>query len=265
MSLKKSLGFVVVASLTWVVAYGCSSSKSTNTPITTHDAGHDTGGNMTRDTGLPDISVPDTGSGDGNALACPPMSTSTFNPMTYTNATAHQGVCAATDINNFIVACGDNGSETTCNTWQNANVAGSVDGGAGTTCGNCIFSPQNNGGTWTDPEMFFLPNYAACIQLTDPTNGLACAKAFDNISGCEGVACDFCMSESTTTAEDSTDCINAANMGSCSTYETAEQTACATDLADGGAAQTCSPGGGVTQNPDFTYIITLICGSADGG
>jgi hypothetical protein len=41
------------------------------------------------------------------------------------------------------------------------------------------------------------------------------------------------------------------------------------DNADGGVADQCSPGGGTTQNPDWTLIIGLICGGgttpADAG
>jgi hypothetical protein len=175
---------------------------------------------------------------------------------------AHQGVCTAAAITAFVTACGDGSTNTSCGTWQAANVAGGEADGAGTgnACGNCIFAPMNNGATWTDPMMFFSPNYAACIQLTDTSGGAACAAAFNNAGGCEAVACDSCPGNG---PNDFENCVVAADMGSCNSYATTEETACKTDFADGGAANTCSPGAATgKQDPDLTFIATLICGGA---
>lgn len=201
-------------------------------------------------------------SGTDAGLTCPPQSTSGFTTGAYVAATAHQGACNTSQINAFITACGDNGTATSCDAWQTANVAGdNGGGGAGTNCGNCIFAPQNNGATWTDPDGFFEPNYGACIQLTDTTHGTACATALENASGCEGVACDNACPANDSNPADFEACINAADNGSCHTYATNEDSACATDFADGGAVSTCSPGAASnTLNPDFQYITTLICG-----
>lgn len=52
------------------------------------------------------------------------------------------------------------------------------------------------------------------------------------------------------------------DQGICQSYEPPFQKDCLTDLADGGAATTtCEPGDGTTQNPDWTFIINLICGA----
>jgi hypothetical protein len=191
----------------------------------------------------------------------------TYTAETYTNATAHQGKCATADINAFEAACGDLGSNTACTTWFEMNVAGQMPdgGGAGTTCGNCIAMPKNNGGVFVDPAGGVSPNYGACIQLTDPTHGPACAAAVDNVFGCNGRQCGDCSNATFGT------CLNTVNTGSgiCAQYVMTQNTACTTDFADGGAANTCQPGGGNTFDPDFTYIIDLICGGgtppADGG
>ena len=206
--------------------------------------------------------IPDAGSSD-SGLACPPQSTSSYTAQTYTAAVAHQGLCTAVQISAFVTACGDNSTAAMCTAWLAANVAGgAVDGGgAGDACGNCILAPMNNGGTWTDPDGFFSPNYAACIQLTDATHGTACATAYDALSGCDAVACDQACAANDTSATDFQACFNAAEMGSCSTYATGLQSACTTDFADGGAASTCSPGTATgTLDPDLSYIATLICG-----
>jgi hypothetical protein len=139
-----------------------------------------------------------------------------------------------------------------------ANTAG-ADGGGGTTCGNCIFNPNNNGATWTDPNELFGPNYGACVQLLDPTHGTACAGAYENVNACNGVACDCETSDNgylgCLTAEDQGD-------GGCATYAATQSSSCANDFADGGALATCSPGAATqTQNPDYTLIINLVCGN----
>jgi hypothetical protein len=198
-----------------------------------------------------------------SGLTCPPQSTATFAAPTYVAAVVHQGTCTASAVSAFVTACGDTGTATTCAAWQAANVAGGATdgGGTGNACGNCIFAPMNNGGVWTDPDNFFSPNYGACIQLTDATHGAACAAAFNDTAGCDGVACDNACPPGDTSAADFQACDSAANTGSCNSYAMAEVSGCSTDFADGGAAGTCSPGAATaTLNPDLTYIATLICG-----
>jgi hypothetical protein len=122
---------------------------------------------------------------------------------------------------------------------------------------------MNNGGTWSDPLGIFYPNYAGCIQLLDSSGGAACAGALNNASACNGVACDFpCMMASNT---EYFNCLTTATGGECMTYANTANSACMGDFADGGASATCTPGMGMAQNPDFQFILTLICGGADGG
>jgi hypothetical protein len=187
------------------------------------------------------------------------MSVSGFTTVPYVAAVGHQGACSPSDISAFVTACGSSASVTACDTWQTANVASEA--GAGTPCGNCIITPigANNGGTWSDVNGYFLPNYAGCIQLTDLTEaGTACATAVDNRQGCEGLACDMCTSGQA--------CVVSADMGGCSQYVSAFNGACTGDLADGGAVATCSAGA-ANNNPDLdlSTILTLICGGGDAG
>jgi hypothetical protein len=193
----------------------------------------------------------------------------------YVPAKAHQGVCDVNAIADFLSACVTVSAsmfDAQCGAWQTANLPS--DAGAGTPCGNCIL-PQNsddNGGLWIDPLGNFWPNYGACIQLTDPVHGSACAAAYDNASGCQDVACEISCNQGSaacTTTAGCNACAEASNAGGCKTYAAAAQTACATDIADGGPFDTCSPGSAIgSQTPDFSYIITLICGgpaAVDGG
>jgi hypothetical protein len=197
------------------------------------------------------------------SLVCPPQSTASYTAPAYVAAVANQNLCTATDIAAFVGACGDNATTTSFNDWVEANVAGdSPDGGAGTPCGNCIASPMNNGALWVDSLGGLSPNYGACIQLLDPSQGAACATAFDDLLGCTGVACDnACPMNDPNQATDIAPCFAAARQGSCMSYTAAEKAACASDLADGGAVGTCAPGTGTNKiDPDLTYIATLICG-----
>jgi hypothetical protein len=184
------------------------------------------------------------------------MGVSGFTTVPYVAAVGNLGVCATGDVSAFVTACGVNGSQTTCDNWQNTNLAS--DAGPGTACGNCIFAPMNNGGTWTDVNGYFLPNYAGCIQLTDPSSaGTACATALDDRQGCEGLACDMCTSGKA--------CITAVDSAGCSQYVSAFDSSCTSELADGGAVPTCFPGGAANPDLDLSYVVTLICGGGDGG
>jgi hypothetical protein len=193
-----------------------------------------------------------------------------YTATTWTNVVAHQGVCQPTDISAFEKACGDDATQTACDAWLTANLAG-VDGGGGTACGNCIV-PANALGTGGasfvtfDSMMngYFGPNYPACIQILDPTNGSACAGAYYNLFSCLGLECNLCTGTAGDgTSEDPAACETAdeGTGGICASYFGPYQTKCTKDDADGGVADQCSPGGGTTQDPDWTLIINLICGS----
>ena len=60
-------------------------------------------------------------------------------------------------------------------------------------------------------------------------------------------------------------CIMAAGSGACMQYAATATSACAADSVDGGAEATCAPGMGNGQDPDFQFILTLICGGGDAG
>ena len=262
---RKVMGVFVATALAGATVYGmgCSSSPTALGGIPDSGGAHDTATPM-RDSALPNIdsSSGDASSGDA-ALACPPASTTSFTPATYVPAVAHQGVCTPAEIAAFNAACGYGkaATKTTCAAWQTANVT--ADGG--NACGNCILAPMNNGGIWLDPKangqaFAGYPNYAACIQLTDASNGAKCAAAFNNANACDGVACDQCMNNA-----DYQSCTGAADQGSCKTYATTAQTDCASDFADGGAANTCFPSNAsMNQDDDLTYILGLICGDTIG-
>jgi len=281
---KRTVGVVCVAMLAGVAlgGAGCSSSSGGggtgsdsgtthhDSGATNHDAGHPkadahvaTDAHVTKDTGASG----DTGS--DAAAECSPASTASYSPTTYVPAVVHAGACSTAEITAFISACGFSmsASDSACTAWQTANV---TDGGV--SCGTCIVAPQNNGGVWQEPGAGDLyvssfPNYAACIQVLDPTHGAACAGAYNNATVCNDIACNTMACFNATDPNAFNNCEQTASTGGCMTADSAQTSACATDFADGGANFTCSPSANTgNQDDDLTYILTLLCGStADAG
>jgi hypothetical protein len=234
---------------------------STNTGSGGNDAGaeatvhHEAGGGSSSGSSSGGAGDDGGGTGDDGGPSCPDQTTFAAQPFASVG-TGHKGVCKTADITAFVTACGDNGTQTTCTAWQNTNI-----GDAGTACGNCILDPTNAGATWSDQFGFFSPNYGGCIEVTDATNGKACAQAYDAQVDCEGFECDSCADAPTYKT-----CATTVDGAICKQYATSAASSCASDVADGGALTTCSPGAASQKlDPDFTYIATLICGSVDGG
>jgi hypothetical protein len=279
MSLKRIVGTVVFGSALSLVLYvgGCGSSspgggggsggttgsgsggsKGTGSGGSTGSGtGGSTGSGSGGSSGISPF--PDGGGDSGGGGTCP-ASVKAYSPMTYTATTVTAGVCAAADITAFETACGDSFSMTACDAWFAANVAGVMDGGAGTACGNCMVPAADNGPVYIDPAGYIGPNYTACIQLTDPTNGPTCAPLYQAAVGCNDVGCDAC-----TTDADYTKCLGIVDgtSGGCASYISAATSPCMTDLGDGGVASTmCSPGAATMKvDPNYTFIINLVCGT----
>jgi len=94
-------------------------------------------------------------------------------------------------------------------------------------------------------------NFGGCIALTDKTSGTACGQAYTPLQECDDAACASCFASSAdVTSIDQ--CESSASSGACAAYVSAYESQCATDLADGGAGDTC-------QDP--TTIVNLFCGT----
>jgi hypothetical protein len=119
---------------------------------------------------------------------------------------------------------------------------------------------MNNGGARMDPlGQGPYPNNFGCVQLLDTTQGTACATALKGLDDCESVACD-----NDTSCVDGNACLTAVDLGGCSQYVSTRSTACAATDLDGGVYNMCNQGMGF--DPDYRYILTLICGAvSDGG
>jgi hypothetical protein len=260
------LPLALVAAMGIPLALGCSSSSSPaavtdasspeSSVATNNDAGASPGADSGHagDSGAPSAAEagPDCG---------PPGSAASFMPATYLPAVGNQGVCTAADVANFVNVCILGTTEAPCNSWSEANVAS--DAGAGTPCGNCILPVENNGPIWSDPLGYIWPNTAACIQLSDPTTGPACAAAFNNIAGCVDTACDpICSMDSEYCGGVAcSSCSMDLETTTCTKYQTAFEQSCMSVS----ALDTCQSAN--TQAVAFANIITMICGGSpvDGG
>jgi hypothetical protein len=266
--IMKALPALLFGSLSVLVltAFGCGSSSSD----TSSDSGADgasTGADSGRDGGTSGDGATRRDGGDaavsegGDAGTCA-MPLTNFTAATYVPAVpAATAVCAPTDITTFLAACVDNTDPALCNTWLDTNLKS--DAGAGTNCGNCIFNATNSGAGWIDPNLYaaekvyvFNPNYAACIQLTDTTNGAACGGAFNNLRSCEDVACNSCSDAAFPACQAEVD------QGDCKTYNDTTITDCVHDVGDGGAYSTCMPSTapGGKLDDDWKLIIGMVCG-----
>ena len=94
-----------------------------------------------------------------------------------------------------------------------------------------------------------------------------CAAAYDTTSSSASASeCNLCTGTAGDgTSQDPQACEqgDVATGAICGGYLGPYQTSCMADNADGGVADKCSPGSATTpptQNPDWTYIINLICG-----
>ena len=286
---------------TWIAVFGsaCSSSASPgeapDTGVFPHDAAvhdtaaHETGArggavadaHSTKDAPPPDARlVKETGTpgeagsdapADGPGTECPPPDPVDYTPPAFARVVTHPGACSAAAIADFVAACGfTSGGVATCAAWQAANV---TDGGV--SCGSCIDAPNNTGAIRLDPgapnhSLFAsgFPNTAGCFQVLDPIHGPACAGPYNNLFGCLATACEPGCRHATDPNALS-NCQSEAEVAGCAPYVSGSAQACIVELADGGAANTCSPSFVTTNlDDDFTFVIGVICGgsaSTDGG
>jgi hypothetical protein len=152
-------------------------------------------------------------------------------------------------ISQYLTAClGPSSTNQTCTAFVNASTSN-------LTCYQCI-APQADGGAQlatggfvpVPGTTYVTTNTPGCIAILDPTNGPACAQAYEPLVMCELAACT-----SGTCPTDQT-CQPRARAGACSTEFADAQTKCAADLTDGGAGAPC-------LNYTDTQILNVICGT----
>jgi hypothetical protein len=164
-----------------------------------------------------------------------------------------KGACTASEIAGFINTCDATALHGPCNTWFQ---------GASPTCVSCLFGSTDagisrTGGLDTDYlGEFYGGNYAGCLAIVNGST--TCASAYEEASQCYAASsCFSCMDQ---TSWQKCEATIFASGGACHSYIVPYQSACAADLADGGALM-----GGPCS--DDTAVLSVICGngSGDGG
>jgi hypothetical protein len=207
------------------------------------------------------------------ASSCRPGDVQTYVPSAYRPATAAwQGVCVAvagqdagSPIQLFYDAClGPGASKDACTTFTQTYPA----------CAACILTPATAdqygpvigySGVAQGYGGFVQPNVAGCIELTDPSKGLSCAKAVQALSGCELEACEAnCPVHDSASLDAYGQCArevdgagggDAAPAGGCQSYAT--KASCRADEADSSASTCLSP----SFKAYYDFAVPLFCGA----
>ena len=192
---------------------------------------------------------------DAPGLTCPPSSVPSADLLPYNAPTQMLNACSSTDIPAFVTAClSSTATNKTCGAWQN---------GASATCLGCLFPekkkvPTNSGGVlfevYGTGYAFFEGNQPACIALKDPTNGPACAAAYEPYVQCLQEACG--VNTACKTEKEYEACLTdvVAKGGACASYYATYKAApCGTDISgDAGIATECADNAG---------SINVVCGT----
>lgn len=165
------------------------------------------------------------------------------------------GACSATDISGYIMNCDStSASNTTCSTWFGSAPAACASCLVGPTTGSDPGTPTGQGAIWLDYQGNNIgANVPGCL---DKEGMNACATAYQNIIEC--IVAAGCLQCTDQTSFNS--CEQTVLAGGCKMYLAPAQSACNTDLADGGLLN----GGPCTTDQD---VISVLCGngSGDGG
>ena len=190
---------------------------------------------------------------DAGAPACSPMDQSAFMPAAYVHAVKQAGKCTAAQLTAYVTACfSTTSTAATCTTFTGAS--------ANTACAACLAPPA----AASTPGPIFLGsdgqpagfNTPGCIELVDPMKGPACAPAYDAAGQCGASACSGCAVTDMASAQVANMCATAALKGTCSSFSTKADSACAADVADGGAASICQ----LNTDADIAAALALFCG-----
>ncbi len=268
MSWSRRLGYLVPAVFVAAAAANCS------------------GGGGTPDAGdaAPDVVKPPPKDSGGDAMcgavSCEICDVSGYSPTNQNPPAAHPGACTADEIASFVAACGANGSQTTCDNWQNnvSNPDAGADGGdagdggsTGTSaaCIACAFSDQAAAqwGVYVCGANTCFLNTPGCLDvallqtsLEKAANGTgSCGDLVSDSYGCQDFACGSC------TGNDYDTCTSDAVANQCKSYDNKVQSStgpCAALNGDAGV-----PDGGTDPNvcfgatdQDLATIAALLCG-----
>jgi hypothetical protein len=252
---------VSVAAISSAVAFACSGPPNNGTPP---DTGSD-GSADARDGRVhgDDVFVPDS-PGDDADSGCPtPADITGWTPPAYHPATgSDQGKCTDAFISAYFTDClGPTATQATCAPWGTSGDA------AHKACAQCLLtlSTAAKYGPLVEYKGVVNANIAGCIELKDPTNGVACATAVQQSEECDHAACDpVCPVKDDPSFQLWLQCVQAAEAGQCKPY--ADKAACANAEQDGGPAAACFPGANAKFIDYYDVLAPIFCGGvSDSG
>jgi hypothetical protein len=264
MAFKKSIGLGSMATMAALVgsfAYGCSSTTTSGGgtdvdsgtgPAVDSGVRHDSGTGTGTDSGTPVDAGGTTGS-------CSPADVSGFTAPAYHNAKTPTGACTQAYIDAFYTGCLAAGStQATCAPF------GSGADASHKACAACIVSADTAAqyGALVEHKGTVSLNVAGCMEIKDPTGGLACAKSYQASEACTDAACAAnCPVTDDASFQLYQACVQQASSNGCKTYTTAA--ACADAEAEAGAATVCFQG--QTFQDLYNSIVPVFCLGAAGG
>jgi hypothetical protein len=237
--------FRLVASATLALALAACSSSSSSSSNPASDASVADGCASCGDAGIPPPNV--------DASVCHAADLSSWSAPAYTRATGgSQGWCTPAQIQSFYDSClGSNATQSLCALETKDNL-----------CASCLVTGDNAPGY--GPLILHgglaIANFAGCVELLDPTNGLACAKGIQALLECELAACAAnCPVKDDATLKLYDACVADADANECASYAASAQ--CLSSLGDAGAAAVaaCDP----SQSFDKAYfaLAKVFCGA----
>lgn len=228
----------------------CSGSSTPN------DAGSDA---KPSDSSKNDSPTGDGGGGCASGLACEVCTSGVSNTLQMKPPQAHANVCAGTDISAFVAACGSNGSDMACSTWQMNEM------GSAPNCLGCIYSQDGDakwGVNYCDTTATCNPNIGGCIDVVLGTvaqekqagGAGSCGDLWDAVTGCEGNACNTCN------GTDYDTCLNSADSNECKPQNDAANNPSGACSALGTDAAMAAAACFLSTDTDLTTVVTTMCG-----
>jgi hypothetical protein len=213
----------------------------------------------------PDVASPADASSDvaqdAVTMWCEPADVSGFTAPVYVPATgANQGKCTTTQIQSFYEQClASTATQASC-----ALLVGAMAAPLDKACAACIISRETDAkyGVIVEHKGFVSVNLAGCMEIADPTNGLACARAYQAADSCGRAACVAnCPVIDQASLMIYQACVTQVEQHGCASLNA--KAACAADEAAGGAAA-CFLGS--TFQDLYFAVAPIFCGfSADAG
>jgi hypothetical protein len=261
MRLRLGLWFAVATCLAGGLLAGSGCSSSSNRAPTDAGGSDDAGGHDA----IAEAVAADAS--DAGALGCHPIDVSGFQPPAYIGPHASSLACNGFNgdgglVQSYRDSCLDLGA-----TYGSCAALAVPDAGSA-ACYGCLVTPENPGassaGVVATVGTVVVVNYAACIELVDPTDaGVSCAHALSAGAACVEYACkSTCPITDDVSLAAFVACTNEASSGACVGYVFPADLCIATEQGDGGTAvaKICFAGNDAQEH--YLSFAHYLCGGS---